>query len=189
MAFDKAGQVARQQVSSKATDKELNLPNSVLAEINSKLEGIDPGFAESYRSLVEAYNLLLVALQNQIKINVIEEEISFPAGADIAKHSVVYLNDAHFVFQCPNDEVALVSRIAGLAPADALAGEWVTPIHSGIVFDERWEWDTDQHVYLGDDGELTDVAPVAAPDNLVFIEESIASNLIRVHIDYPITLP
>lgn len=188
MAFDKAGQVASRQVQPTTTERDLTLPDQVFAVIGEKLEGMDKDFAESYRQLVDAYNSLLEALQDQVKISSFSE-LSFPAGQDISKYQVVWLADSHLLFPAFNTAVEEVSRIVGLSPVDAVIGDNLSPVHDGILFDETWEWTPQNHIYLGADGVLTETAPVAAPAYLVFIGEALTSNLIRVHIDYPITLP
>ena len=111
------------------------------------------------------------------------------AATAISGHRMVLLDGSGLVDYASNTSLSHATRIVGMSTNAAASGGSVNIAMYGEVTEPSWNWDTTKPVYLGGDGYLTQVEPVAPSAKYsVVVGFPITPTTLFINIGIPITL-
>lgn len=111
------------------------------------------------------------------------------AGSVLSGHRIVLLNAVGQMEYASNSTLAHAHRVIGMTTGAVAAGQPGSVRNSGELTEPGWAWDTTAPVYLGADGLLTQIMPIApgAKFSLV-VGFPISSTALFINIREPIFL-
>lgn len=112
--------------------------------------------------------------------------VYYTAGAAVSNHSIVAIDAANTVVHADNTIMDHVNKIIGITTGAALLGEQVPVQLDGEIVEPSWTWTLGSPVYLGTNGQLTQVVPVSGFSIMVGIPTT--STKMRLRFREPVVL-
>lgn len=108
------------------------------------------------------------------------------AGETIAAYDAVYVEN-DLAFLASNDDNLHFLSFAGLAAVGASITDPIDIITSGLAVNPAWSWIANQEVFLGTNGQLTQIPPTPISSNYrIVVGEVVAPDRLIVRISEPI---
>jgi hypothetical protein len=83
------------------------------------------------------------------------------ASTALGGHRVVCFNTDGELEYASNDNAAHVHAVVGLTTGAVSSGDTATVVYQGLITEGSWSWTPQAPVFLGQNGLLTQIAPVA----------------------------
>lgn len=111
------------------------------------------------------------------------------AGTVLSGHRVVMLNQSAKVIYANSTDINAIRYILGITLNAAPYNELVNVKMIGIITEPSWNWDTTLPIYLGSNGQLTQIIPTYPTSSfLLVVGNPITQQSIYVNIGFPIIL-
>lgn len=113
----------------------------------------------------------------------------YPAAYAISGHKIVLINNTGKAEYGSSDTIEHANRLVGMTTNAALQNESLNILSVGEVTEPSWNWQLDKPVYLGLNGNLTQVEPVYPTNRFsVVVGFPITATTLFLNIGYPIIL-
>jgi hypothetical protein len=114
---------------------------------------------------------------------------NYVAGEILSGHRVVKLNNDNKAVYVSNSVLTDSGRVFGITIGASLIGQTTQIITIGTFEEPSWDWVVDLPIYLGTNGQLTQLTPTyPSAKFLVVVGVPLSSTSIYVNIRFPIIL-
>lgn len=100
------------------------------------------------------------------------EEYAALAGVNLAAHRLVVLDATEYFIYADNSLLDHAHKLFGMTVGAVTAGNEVLVRRTGAFVDGAWNWTLNQPIFVGANGNLTQVPPVAGFSLIVGFPES-----------------
>lgn len=114
--------------------------------------------------------------------------LQYPAGVALGGHRVVYARADGKLDYASNLVAAHGDRVIGVTVASASANEDATLVSFGPIEEPSWNWVANTPVYLGTNGQMTQVPPASPAAFIMRIGVPTSPTSLFVNINNPLFL-